>query len=196
MMAEMMVETFEATEGTENLDEIQDLIDELGLEGQQKLVHPSGERNPFREMTLEENLVYKTLLPKEIALAAYDRGAIPRRVLEIARDNQRHFTELHVWCPLSLKDKDPLLLGVNVNPERTWERKYFMLARWGEALESYEVLKERAAKMSLTLYKQQLEGVRDQVEGALKQAKGLDAMSFLAMANGSQPGPQFYGALR
>ena len=205
-MAEIQVETFEATEGTENIDDIQELVDELGLEGQKKLVHPSGERNPFRHMTLEEELVYSTILPKVIPLKQYDRGPIPKRVLEIAREARRHFqphnkedttTGLFVWCPNSAADRDPLLVGVLRDKEVTYSKDKFILARWGEVLEAFPVLRERAAKQKLVRYKATLQAIAADAARALEQVKQMDGDTFFAAAEkkGSFPHPSAYGML-
>lgn len=221
-MAEIHVETFEATESEtlEDIDQVQALVDELGLEGQQALVHPSGERLAFREMTAEEAQVYHLLLPVEAKLNDYDFGPIPVRVLQVIKEVRRHFTPcddveivqadgttkkvddrtgLFVWHPRSAADKDPLLVGLKqADPTEPYgQSKTYILARWGEVLESYNVLRERAFNQALRQYRTKLESVVQDASVAAARVKDMSGEDFqvLVAERRSIPAPYFHGTL-
>lgn len=158
----MQVETYEVAElgadgSLENLEEARKLIGELDLKGQTKFLDKDTRQVfPYRKMTLQEALVYNTLLPAETPLKEYGDGYIPLRVLQVAA----HVTEtgfidtLEVWHPTNADFKDPLLIG------RRWEKRsdvgskwskheVYILARWGDVLDAFEVLKEKARTVLL-----------------------------------------------
>lgn len=144
----MLVETYEAIEtgfdgSVECEAEAIALIDSLGLTGQQKLVNgDKTERFPYRLMTTEEAWVYGELLAKAVSLRDYSDGPIPLRVLRVASHAAPLFTKLVVWCPATPDMKDPVLVGIQGND---WDRKWFLLARWGEVLEPFADLMTKAA---------------------------------------------------
>lgn len=164
----MLVETYEVTETnpetglSEFEPEALALIEELGLEGQRGMLSrrttEAGEtvttRCPYREMTAEEGRVYGMLLPSKMSLEEYNRGPVPLRILQVAALAKREgwFDKLVVCCPESARDKDPLLLGVRTTRRtESWTQGMmmdteFVLARWGEVLEPFEVLVEKARK--------------------------------------------------
>lgn len=151
----MQVETFECTETAsepiEATEEAVSLIEELGLSGQMELVRPKTDnrpaaRCPYRHMTEEERFVYQTVCPQIYEIRKYNATPIPLRVLQIAA----HVTSLgicgrlQVWDNVEDKVKDPVLVGVIGDYD--WDIKArFILARWGEVLETFSVLLNRAA---------------------------------------------------
>lgn len=149
----MLVETYENNEVTDKGLEIESeamaLIEKLGLEGQKTLVKGTDEnsaRVPYTQMSAEENMVYRTLYPDTMRVEAYDRGPIPIRVLQVISycREQSLFDNLVIWCPKQ-RDPDPLLIGYN-GPVYS-PRNFCLLARWGDALDSFDKLRERAVKI-------------------------------------------------
>lgn len=164
----MQVETYEVTELTTNNeeaplldDESLALIEQLGLEGQRSFIaeRQVGEDdsvktlNPYRLATKEEFNVFKACFPVETPLQDYESGLIPLRVLQVAahaRTVLPQGTKLVVWHPEDSTVRDPILLGRH---EVRYDRKYYLLARWGEALDELGALKmvaRRKLKASLT----------------------------------------------
>ena len=147
----MKVETFEcsetAAEPIEAAEEAIEIIRNLGLNGQLELLAPNDEtkRAPYREMTADEVFVYETICPTKAKLEDYRRTPIPLRVLQIAS----HVTDLglceslEVWDAASPAEKDPVLVGVS-GSRHSSNFKRFILARWGEELETFVVLFKRA----------------------------------------------------
>ena len=148
------IESFECTETMsepiEACEEAVGLIDTLGLAGQQQLIQRPDEghatRNPYRKIRADERFVYKTLCPQENKLEAYDASPIPLRILQIASHAQslEQFKQLYVWHQLETVEKDPVLIAAT-GGQYEWDRgDEFILARWGEELESFPVLLKRA----------------------------------------------------
>ncbi len=155
----MLVETYEVEEATTGEQtpievelEAEHLIEELGLIGQQKLLvvghEGTAHRVPYQRMTQTEAQVYGVLFPEEKSVFEYDVGPIPLRVLQVVAHGKAIFHEMTVWYPQT-SDPDPVLVARLADEE--WNAPPFLLARWGEALEPFETLYERAvARLSET----------------------------------------------
>lgn len=194
----MLVEVYTQSEDVTiaDADEATALAEELGLQGQQEVLHPSGERMPFAEMSLEEKAVYSTFFSKHVKVEEYDRCAIPVRVMECLRDHKKHFEEVEVWFPPSTRDEDPLLVGINTpDPERTWTKSYHLMARWGTALVDFEELAEKAARIWAEKYKLRAEQAYLEAKKAWESAKATtpESMRALMQERSDVPSPSFYG---
>jgi len=157
----MEVETFEALENEtgeqapEMESEAIELIETLGLTGQQELLKPVDEdsdvltRIPYRVMTAEEKIVYSVLCPDFTMLDEYNESPIPLRVLQVAAHACDLMEEVEVWYNGSVLVKDPVLVGYqyNFNAEPRYRAKAFILARWGDELGSLEELREKAIEL-------------------------------------------------
>lgn len=159
----MQVETFEcqetASEPIEASEEAIGLINKLGLKGQQSLVSPNPNlpsaetRSPYRLMTAEERFVYLTLCPERTSIEEYDDGPIPLRVLQIgshAKDIGVGNT-LQVWHRAAPVVKDPVLVASDESKSSFYRGKtlynsdkIWILARWGEELDTFALLMEKA----------------------------------------------------
>jgi hypothetical protein len=154
----MQVETYEQQELSSDLEtedlsspEALALIEELGLTGQDNLLNrrsaSEGDevvtRNPYRLMTMEEQRVLTACFPQATPIEDFDFCPIPLRVLQVAAHARSCIEniELVVWHPRDSTDHDPVLVGKFVQGYTT---KFYILARWGEALESIEKLKGKA----------------------------------------------------
>lgn len=166
----MKVETFEieevTTEGREKA-EVEavavELIREMGLEGQQRLLKADQDgdgdtvtRIPYPRMKADEHVVYATICNSTCSLGEYDGGIIPLRVLQVAAHARDLFEEIQVWAP-AVHDPDPILVGKRTPPGRSYGQEYFLLARWGEVLEPFEKLQKKAEKMIREDWKARIE---------------------------------------
>jgi hypothetical protein len=133
-----------------------DLIGELGLEGQKKLINTeTATRIAFRKMTQVENDVFSILFPEKSHVTEFDSEIIPVRVLEALRDAvaTKQFVSYEIWHVRTRKE-DPILVGVvgKADPQ-TWNKNYiqvsarFLIARWGEALLPFPQLCDAAKKL-------------------------------------------------
>jgi hypothetical protein len=169
----MKVETYEIEEVTGELgvmaadSEAIELIEKMGLAGQQALMNPTTEtRLPYRVLTRLERNIFGVMFPAHTELRQYDRGPIPLRVLQVAAhcNEQGFFTRIEVWHPEDGREKDPLLIGLRKNPEYEWMTTPHLLARWGDALPSMEELAVKAKKIWITIRQAQLRKILREVE--------------------------------
>lgn len=153
----MQVETYEcsetAAEPIEACEEAVRIMEELGLDGQKSLVQPAIDdkpvrRVPYREMTDEEQFVYGVLCPGRATLKAYNCGPIPLRVLQVAAhaNGLGVYKELAIWHAKSREIPDPVLVATIQRGQYSWETQTFILARWGDELESWPTLMKRAVE--------------------------------------------------
>lgn len=137
----MKIETYEQSELDADCQpeceaEAVALIEQLGLKGQKQLLKKKSDgetgRIPYRQLTIEEAYVYRTLLTKETCLREYGDAPIPLRVLQVAAHAKELFDEVQVLSAPTASDlKDPVLIGV---AKRGHEKDLYLLARWGEEL--------------------------------------------------------------
>lgn len=182
----MNVETFECTETAaepiEASEEAIRLMEELELGGQQDLICKTKAnqttRAPYREMTEEEYHVYRTLCPSSVKIERYKAAPIPLRVLQIAAHAKQCFpkAKLLVWDRESVTVKDPVLVAEMPNDTYDWQFKTrYILARWGEELETFQVLMKRAVSLARERLTQAAEAlvskVRDMPNGEIIKAR-------------------------
>lgn len=151
----MKVETYETavfSEKPENLalqGEILQLIEDLNLEGQKELAHSASDTKglcPYRKMTAREVKVFKLCFPRETKLTEYKECLIPLRILQVASHAKEWFPKILVWHP-EPGLPDPILVGYE---KASWDGEPFLLARWGEALDTFEILCEKAKKLAIS----------------------------------------------
>lgn len=128
----------------EERDQLVKLASELALTGQQEIMAtPTGEIFPYRLMTVQEQNIYGTLLPQHTKVAEFKDSVFPLRVMQIIAHaralNDKRLAHLEVWHEPTFKD--PVLVG----RETYYSSQMFILARWGEELESLGKLRSRAA---------------------------------------------------
>lgn len=170
----MLVETFEcqetAEEPIEAAEEAIGLIESLGLEGQKTLLSPKEQlRSPYRKIRKDETFVYRTICPVEVSLAQYEASPIPLRVLQIAAHAKslNLYKGFWVWSQAGA-EKDPVLVASD--KEKDWDKgEIYILARWGEELETFAVLLERAVEMVRKKTLQQLKELESTIKAASDQ---------------------------
>jgi hypothetical protein len=173
-----VVETFVIEEtapllyDNEELEQWNELVNELGLQGQQKLAKP--EKSPIPFLFLKRNLVatFETLLPKIVPIKEFDICPIPTAILSLARmsEVEGYFHNLQVWY--DDKNLDPAVIGVvcdyygykkvdgkrervdnlTKEDEKEYEeegfyqtnQKYYLIGKWGDVRQSFEELVARA----------------------------------------------------
>lgn len=151
----MQVETYEietssgdtyATE--EERNELVRLAEDLALTGQVEIMATgSGDMFPYRKMTVAEQNVYGLFLTKKTKLDRFRDSVIPLRVLQVASHavglEDPRIGYLEVWHQPG--EKDPLLVGKKSEYEN---REVYLLARWGDVLDSFPELQQRAVEIT------------------------------------------------
>ena len=139
---EEMVGSVEVTE------EWKQLAEELGMEGQLKLIAPkSGEESdknpsPYIHMNAKAERVFAILCPEVVDYKKYDKSTIPRQVLrEIAlAEKEQFFDKICIWYDDA--SPDPLVVGyIKVG---TYEYVKHMIARFGDELLPFEELERKS----------------------------------------------------
>lgn len=154
----MEVKTYEVEEVTGEMgimaadSEAIELCQKYGLVGQQRLANgETATRVPYREITMEEKNIFEACFPNKTKLENYSGGIIPLRVLQVVAHckESKLFDEYYVWHP-NPGQTDPVLVGHRKMRPEGWSfdtTVVFLLARWGDSLESLEVLREKAKKI-------------------------------------------------
>jgi hypothetical protein len=139
---EEMVGSVEVTE------EWKQLAEELGMEGQLRLITPkSGEESdknpsPYIHMNAKAERVFAILCPEVVDYKKYDKSTIPRDVLrEIAlAEKEKFFDKICIWYDDA--SPDPLVVGyIKVG---TYEYVKHMIARFGDELLPFEELERKS----------------------------------------------------
>lgn len=129
----MIVEIYELNQTEEEMEaeseERKELIRDLDLKEKQAQVVP------FPEMSVSDQRVWHELLPFKARVNDYT-GYIPTKVLRTFKAFKDDFRIIHIW---SDRAGDPILVGEK-------DGNSFLLARWGEAIEPFESLREKAIR--------------------------------------------------
>jgi hypothetical protein len=96
-------------------------------------------------MTQEEGIIYDILLPKCCKVEEYKEEQIPLRVLQVLSHARslEFFESFQIMYPENADVKDPVLVGTKKDG---YNDARFILARWGEVLQSIPELTEIAMK--------------------------------------------------
>jgi len=122
-------------------------VAEVNAETQEQLLQ-------FAKFNKEQAGVYGVLCPTKSTLTAEQIAAdvdIPERVKEIVEMTKDRFYKFEVWESDLYEVKDPILIGREKSKEKDqqydWYDKHFLLARWGEELDSFSNLKKKAIEV-------------------------------------------------
>ena len=190
----MQIETYEIEEiknseaSTMAADaEAIELITKLGLDGQQKLIDPiTATRFPYPALSKVQKLIYSTNFPVAEEVTKFSNEIIPLRVLQViafCRDFEqtRH---MEIWHT-GVAQKDPVLIG---RKER-YSGVVYILARWGNALESFESLTQKAEPILRVKYQARLAKLRN---GVTTIEAELDSNLQEALLTGNEPSFSVY----
>lgn len=176
----MQVETYEVAEldrHPEVCAESERICSALGLKQQSELRQRGGAL-AFRPMTRQEQVVFRALCPESTPLDKYALEALPLRVLQVAELGRPHFHTLIVWHP-QVVTTDPVLVGVRKVPNQFGRDvdQLYLLARWGEALESWPTVLQQMTKKIKAELLRDLARIRGELEGQIEAVRLLDEQS-------------------
>ena len=150
----MKVETFEcqetAAEPIEMAEEAIRMIDELDLEGQRALVskdkNDQPTRCPYSEVSKEQAFVIRYCTPRSVDVKQYSAGHIPVRVLQVIAHAMSIGMEDITVHRNDLEVVDDLIVTgtMALDPDRTYNKTTFLLARWGKELTNWAKLSQTA----------------------------------------------------
>ena len=124
------------------------LAEELGMEGQLKLIAPKSEGgtdknpSPYIHMNKKAERVFAVLCPEVVNYKKYDKSTIPREVLrEIAlAEKEQYFEKICIWYDDA--SPDPLVVGYIKDGSYNYIKH--MIARFGDEILPFEVLESKA----------------------------------------------------
>jgi len=174
----MHVETFLDEDMEESIaqpDEWKDKIEELGLEGQEKLMGENKSPIPFLALNKRMVKVLENALPQKDEISEYSQSPIPMKLLSMVglAVHEKYFTRIEVWH--SQSDPDPAIVGRTTPLERTEDRNetVYLLGLWGPEKVSLEELEKKAIEKLKKHYLLTIKEARANLETA---AENLDAV--------------------
>lgn len=145
-------ETQELIYDNEKLDKWNSLVEELGLEGQTKVVKTEKSPIPFLWMNEVTVKVFEELCPRKVMVETYDKTPIPVEALSLVAlsKKEEYFGKIEVWY--NDKSPDPAIVGYRYTKGTSqWELEYYaekyLLARWSDVKASIAELTERAKQI-------------------------------------------------
>lgn len=185
----MKIETYEieelnSSEATQMAcdSEAIELIEKLGLNGQKSLTDTAtATRFPYPRLTKTQEIVFNALFPERSRAEDYREGIIPLRVLQVIAfcKDKPQTKQLEIWHVGSAKE-DPILIG------RTGEynSEAYLLARWGDALPSFEELKIKALPLLKAQMLNSIESVMARLNG---YSKSIESLAKVYLETGKRP---------
>lgn len=152
------------------------LIKELGLNNQR---NESGARIAYPIPTAEQGFAIENIFAAATKLSDYNAGCIPLRVLkEIKKyqsENPGH-TLIVRHCPPA-QIKDPVLVAFCASGKDAWGAlqtqpdwsKFQLIARWGDALESWATLIARATEIATARHLEALTEMASKIDRERKR---------------------------
>jgi hypothetical protein len=186
----MQVETFECetVPNDECTDEARVLAESLGAKGQDAFYQKDRPVAAYRKMTPEEYAVYKLLFPHRESIDKFSAAPIPLRVLQVgAHAKELLEGTLIIWHQGVGKD-DPIL---TLREGSEYSGTYYLLARWGNALEEFSVLRQQAVTKFAMQCKAALMKCRQEVDAALASVE-ITAQMAIAKGKTDEPGYHWY----
>ena len=105
-------ETSELIYDNEKLNQWNELVNELGLEGQTKIV--TKEKSPIPFMYLKKSLqnVFETLCPRKVDVEKFDISPIPVEILDLISlsKKEKYFSRIEIWYDDN--NPDPVCVGI------------------------------------------------------------------------------------
>lgn len=142
----LVEETTELIYDNDKLQEWKQKCEELGLEGQLELASTDKSPMPFPLMNTVMQRVYETMCPAKVSYKTYKKTTIPLEVLSLIAlsEREQYFTEIQIWY--DDKSPDPIAVGRIVSKQYSWQYDQYIIARWGDELKSFDILKDLALK--------------------------------------------------
>jgi hypothetical protein len=176
-------ETQELIYDNEKLDQWNNLVNELGLQGQTKIQAKDKSPIPFLHMKTSLVNVFLQLCPRRVDIKEYDKTPIPVEILDLAALSvkEQYFNKIEIWY--DDKTPDPACIGIigkwviynskyarlaevpTESEALTWKDKpdyyshYFeetakyLIGRWADVKQSFEQLTAKAKALFVATQK-------------------------------------------
>lgn len=153
---------------TENKEEWVSLAEEIGAEGQVKLVKKENGENsspiPYMSINRKWQKIFKTICPVSVEYKKYDVSTIPLDGLRDIKNcvNANYFDSIEIWH--SDVAPDPFIVGA---VGKSWDKKYFLIGQFGDELLPLEMLEAKAIKKLAEGLKNQLKTMLNNVDNVI-----------------------------
>jgi hypothetical protein len=176
----MEVETYELQEtevpvSEEEKEEYTKLTEDLGLEGMGELLDREGVI-PFQRLDSAQKNIWNAFAPSEHRLKDYRESIIPLRVLALCKlgIDEEYFDEVRIWSESEV-DPDPIAVGLVFRDGNQYSiEAYYLIARWGEALRSWEevvrIAREKLTRKAEVELKARLSRLKAALDGQVPEA--------------------------
>lgn len=161
MANEVLVETYEIEEAEWAGDEMDKdaylkLAEECGLEGQKQIFVKEG-TIPFQRLSENEKRVWEAYCPGRFKAKEYKETVIPMRVLGLIKvcTERQYFQRIEIWTEHE-NNPDPIVIGIVGNNDYNTKAVY-LIARWGQSLESWPLVVKSASEKWMAASKAKLE---------------------------------------
>lgn len=167
------------------------LIEQLGLEGQQKIntsASSAGEedpadafRNHYQLCTAEQQMVIMEFFQKHKSVQEYDNGPIPLRVLKEVAFIKEHFGTVEVFYAPPAEIVDPIIIAHPEPEVFRWGASAnrlassFMICRWGDALAPWSDLYRDAVASRMLKMENKLKGIIGKCNAQLQRLQAGEA---------------------
>lgn len=175
-------ETAELIYDNEKLDKWNELVAELGLQGQTKIV--TSDKSPIPFMHLKKSLsnVFECLCPRKVNVENYDVTPIPVEILSLVALSKRenYFNKIEIWY--DEKTPDPVCVGIT---------GYYYQSTWGsdrnkeldgKQFKTEQECKDAGATSSIYFYENQryLLGKWADVKHSFEELKEMATKRYIA----------------
>lgn len=139
-------EELEDLQITENQEEWNEMLFELGLEGQKKVISKSDKSgvNPYTKADGKTMRIVSLLCPKYSKVEAYSNSQIPLDVMKEIKKCKEHSWFDHIVVYYTDNNPDPFVIGVN--GYEFSKSDCYLIARFGDELLPWEELEIKANK--------------------------------------------------
>lgn len=208
-MMKTVVETFliEETVGlihdNEQLDKWNSHVQDLGLEGQTKIVKKDKSPIPFMHLKKTQKNVCEQICPVKVNVKQYSITPIPVEILDLIALSFReeHFHEIQIWY--DDKAPDPFAIGIigeyySYNEKgtskyfksekeaieyskdgkatfSTWSAEHYLIGKWADVKRSWGELKEMAIERFMAIEGNEF---RKQIKNAERGLEDLETSAF------------------
>lgn len=184
----MKVESFEQSISHNGTSEATDLarqgehlalLESLGLVAQSEKFTANQDTGnaptfDFPRVSARQRKIIATLCPQQTKLEEYSSEVIPLEVLQViakakALTGEQGFERFLVCHPEDAMIPDPFVIGIRKHavPGHTWTNSVeYLIARWGEHLDTWEKMYDKARKIATEQRKAQLRKIRAKLDVA------------------------------
>lgn len=134
-------ETQELIYDNEKLDKWNELVGELGLQGQTQIVKPNKSPIPFMHLKDSLKNVLECLCPRKVKVSDYNVTPIPVEILELISlcKSEKYFEHIEIWY--DNKNPDPACIGYNYS-------SFYSVDKRGSLITSFNTKDEAKKAMS------------------------------------------------